>query len=135
MKYSNDNLILKSDSYKFSHPFLLEKGLTSMHSYLSARGGELPATIFFGLQYILKHHFSRPITPQDVLEAEYFCSLHGVPFHKEGWMYIATALKGKVPIRIRAVPEGTLVENHNALMTIESTHNKVPWVPGHLESV
>lgn len=135
MKYSNDNIILKTDSYKFSHPKMFPSGMTYMHNYLESRGGDLPATIFFGLQYILKKHFSRPITVEDVNEAEHFCRLHGVPFHKEGWMYIATDLGGKLPIKIRAVPEGTLVPTYNVLMTIESTDPKVAWLPGHLETI
>lgn len=135
MKYSDDNLILKTDSYKFSHPFQFPAGMTYMHNYLESRGGDRPATVFFGLQYILKKHFSRPITVSDVNEAEDFCKLHGVPFDREGWMHIAIALKGKLPIRIRAVPEGTLVPTHNVLMTIESTDPKVPWLPGHLETL
>lgn len=135
MKYNNDNLILKTDSYKFSHPYLFVPGMTYMHNYLESRGGDFPATIFFGLQYILKKHFSKPITTDDVLQAEHFCKLHGVPFHKEGWMYIATDLKGKLPVKIRAVPEGSLIPIHNVLMTIESTDPKVPWLPGHLETL
>ncbi len=135
MKFSTDNLILKTDSYKFSHPFAFPKGMTYMHNYLESRGGDLPATIFFGLQYILKKHFALPITVSDIDEAEQFCKLHGVPFHKEGWMYIAKELKGKLPIKIKAIPEGTLVPNHNVLMTIESTDPKVAWLPGHLETI
>lgn len=129
------NFILKTDSYKFSHPFIFPSGMTFMHNYMESRGGDFPATIFFGLQYILKKHFNVPITESDVNEAENFCKLHGVPFHKEGWMHIATTLKGKLPIKIRAVPEGTLVPTHNVLMTIESTDPKVSWLPGHIETL
>jgi nicotinamide phosphoribosyltransferase len=135
MMYHDDNIILKVDSYKFSHFACFPAGMTYMHNYLESRGGDHPATIFFGLQYILKHHFNRPVTIADVEEADDFCSQHGVPFCKDGWMYIATELKGKLPIRIRAPEEGTLILNHNALMTIESTDPKVPWLPGHLETL
>lgn len=135
MKYSSDNLILKTDSYKFSHPFLFPKGMTYMHNYLESRGGEYPATVFFGLQYILKKHFTKPITTDDVESAEQFCKLHGVPFDKDGWMYIAKELDGKLPLRIRAIPEGTITPTHNVLMTIESTNSKVAWLPGHVETL
>jgi nicotinamide phosphoribosyltransferase len=134
-KYSSENLILKSDSYKFSHPFQFPEGMGYMHNYLEARGGDFPGTIFFGLQYILKKHFSNPISVQDVLEAEDFCKAHGVPFHKEGWMYIAKDLNGKLPIKIRSVPEGSLIPLHNILMSIESTDFNVAWLPGHLETI
>lgn len=135
MKYNTDNIILKTDSYKFSHPFIFPKEMTYMHNYLESRGGDYPATIFFGLQYLLKKHFSNLISIKDVNEAEEFCKLHGVPFHKEGWLYIANELGGKLPIKIRAVPEGTLVPTHNVLMTIESTDPKVSWLPGHVETL
>lgn len=131
----NDNLILKTDSYKFSHPWIYPKGMTYMHNYLESRGGDYPATVFFGLQYLLKKHFSKPISIQDVEEAEKFCQAHGVPFHKDGWAYIAKDLKGKLPIKIRAVQEGSLIPLSNVLMTIESTDSKVFWLPGHLETL
>lgn len=111
------------------------EGMSYMHNYLESRGGDFPATIFFGLQYILKKHFSQPVTLEHVNEAEDFCKSHGVPFCKKGWSHIAYELEGKLPIRIKAVPEGTLVPNHNVLMTIESTDPKVAWLPGHLETL
>ena len=49
-KYSADNLVLKTDSYKFSHPFIFPEGMDYMHNYLEARGGDFPATSYFGLQ-------------------------------------------------------------------------------------
>ena len=40
-----------------------------------------------------------------------------------------------LPIRIRAVPEGTVVPTHNALMTIESTDPQAYWAPSYLETM
>ena len=134
-KYSNTNLILKTDSYKFSHPFQFPQGMDYMHNYLEARGGEYPGTIFFGLQYILKRHFLKQIAVEDVYEASAFCKAHGVPFCQDGWMHIAQTLGGRLPVRIRAVPEGTLVPLQNVLMTIESTDAKTAWLPGHIETL
>ena len=42
---------------------------------------------------------------------------------------------GHLPIRIRAVPEGTVVPTHEALMTIESTDPQAFWVPSYLETM
>lgn len=131
----SDNLILKTDSYKFSHPYIFPDKMTYSHFYLESRGGDLPATLFFGLQYILKKHFSKPITMKDIEEAEKFAKLHGVPFCKEGWERIVKVHNGNLPIRVRAVPEGTLVPLHNVLMTVESTDEKLAWLPGHLEGL
>jgi nicotinamide phosphoribosyltransferase len=135
MRYNRDSIILKTDSYKYSHFKQTVPGLTSTHCYLSARGGSLPATVFFGVQEVLHKHLMRPVSVQDVKEASHFCKLHGVPFNEDGWMYISQDLNGKLPVRIRSVPEGTLVPIHNVLMTIESTDPKVSWVPGHLETI
>jgi nicotinamide phosphoribosyltransferase len=49
-------------------------------------------------------------------------------------MYIATQLQGKLPVRIKAVAEGTIVPTHNVLMTIESTDETVAWVVNWLET-
>ena len=40
-----------------------------------------------------------------------------------------------LPVRIRAVPEGSVVPTHQALMTIESTEPRAFWVPSYLETM
>ena len=42
---------------------------------------------------------------------------------------------GLLPVRIRAVPEGSVVPTHQALMTIESTDPQAFWVPSYLETM
>ncbi len=70
-----------------------------------------------------------------VEEAATFFAAHGVPFNTEGWRYIAEDLKGRPPVRIKAVPEGSIVPIHNALMTIESTDPKTFWLVSWLETL
>jgi nicotinamide phosphoribosyltransferase len=128
------NPILDTDSYKASHWKQYPPATTSMFSYIESRGGRYPQTVFFGLQYILKEYFARKIEPWMVQEAKDFFAAHGVPFNAEGWLYIANELEGKLPIRIRAVPEGSVVPVHNALITIESTDPKCFWIVSWLET-
>ena len=77
------NKLLDTDSYKASHYKQYPMGMNFMSSYLSARSPlmmenkdlrekEAVSTriTFFGLQGLLKEHFSRPITEADVEEAE-----------------------------------------------------------------
>src|SRR5690606_8188239 len=78
---------------------------------------------------------SKPITQAHVDEAEAFCKAHGVPFNKEGWQYILEKYNGYIPVRIKAVKEGTVVPLKNTLMTIESTDPKVFWVGSYLETM
>lgn len=129
------NLVMDTDSYKPSQWVQYPTGVTSMYSYFEARGGYSDWTVFFGLQYILKKYFTTPITVEDVEEAKAFMAQHGEPFNYEGWMYIARDLKGKLPVRIRAVPEGSVIPVLNVLMDIESTDPKVFWVVNWLETV
>lgn len=129
------NLILDVDSYKASHWLQYPPHTTAMYSYLESRGGKYPVTVFFGLQYILKQYLAQPIEPWMVEEAATFFAAHGVPFNQDGWRYIAEDLKGRLPVRIKAVPEGSVVPIHNALMTIESTDPKTFWLVSWLETL
>jgi nicotinamide phosphoribosyltransferase len=129
------NLILDTDSYKASHWLQYPPRTTAIYSYLESRGGKYAQTVFFGLQYILKKYLSQPVETWMVEEAKQFFQAHGEPFNEEGWMYIAQDLKGHLPIRIRAVAEGSIVPTHNVLMTIESTDPKAFWLVSWLETL
>lgn len=127
------NLILSTDSYKQTHYLQYPNGMTYMHDYIESRGGSYGVTKFFGLQYYLKEYLSKPITKEMVEEAKEICKLHGVPFNEEGWNYIAKL--GYLPIKIRAVEEGVVVPNHNVLITVESTDEKIAWITGFVETL
>jgi len=130
-----DNIILRTDSYKAGHYLQYPPGTDSMFSYIESRGGKYDKTVFFGLQYILKAYLSKPVTVEMVKEAAEFFKAHGEPFNYEGWMYVAKDLKGKLPIRIRALPEGTIITTHNMMMSVESTDPKAFWVVSYLETM
>lgn len=127
------NLVLDCDTYKVTHPKQYPQNMTYMHSYIESRGGLYGYTKFFGLQYYLKKYLTRKVTKEMVDEAEEIFGLHGIPFEREGWDYIVNELGGKLPLRIRAVPEGAVIPNHNVLVTIESTCDKTPWIVSWLE--
>jgi len=109
-------------------------GASYMFDYMESRGGLYPATMFVGLQAMLKEYFTTPIIADEVEEAAQFAKEHGEPFDYDGWMYIVNELDGKLPIRIRAVKEGTLVPTSNAMVTIESTDPKVFWIVSWMET-
>ncbi len=129
------NLLLDTDSYKASHWLQYPPGTDSMFSYVESRGGRYPATVFFGLQYILKTYLSQPLEQWMVDEAQAFYQAHGVPFNAEGFTDIVQRLDGRLPVRIRAVPEGSVVPVHNVLMTVESTDPQSFWVVSWLETM
>lgn len=129
------NLILNTDSYKASHWLQYPPGTDRTFFYVESRGGVYDRTVFFGLQAILKGWLSRPVSHVDVDEARDFFAVHGEPFNEAGWRRIVDVHGGRLPMRIRAVPEGTVVPTHQALVTIESTDPGAFWLPSYLETL
>ncbi|MDB5045865.1 MAG: nicotinate phosphoribosyltransferase, partial [Deinococcus sp.] len=53
----------------------------------------------------------------------------------DGWMRVVNVHGGKLPLEIRAVPEGTLVPIHNVLMSVTNTDPELPWLVGWFETM
>ncbi|MFC4452609.1 nicotinate phosphoribosyltransferase [Deinococcus sonorensis] len=129
------NLILDTDSYKASHFLQYPPHTERLFSYLESRGGKYPATRFFGLQYILNRYLTHRVTLEEVEEARAVIEAHGEPFPTEGWRRVVEHHGGRLPLEIRAVPEGTLVPTHNVLMTVTNTDPELPWLVGWFETM
>jgi nicotinamide phosphoribosyltransferase len=136
------NLLLATDSYKASHWKQYPKGMEGYFGYIESRGSEKEEdpysnayreTVFFGLQIFLQE-LAKPITMEMIEEAEQFFTAHGEPFNKEGWEYILNKHDGYIPVKIKAVPEGTVVPLRNALVTVEVLDPVVAWVGSYLET-
>lgn len=130
-----NNLLLNTDSYKASHWLQYPPNTDATFFYVESRGGRYDRTVFFGLQAILKEYLATPISHADVDEARDFFAAHGEPFNEAGWRYIVDNHGGWLPLRIRAVPEGSVVPTHHALVTIESTDPMAYWAPSYLETL
>ncbi|MES2107719.1 MAG: nicotinate phosphoribosyltransferase [Bacteroidota bacterium] len=134
-----ENLVLLADAYKYAHHKLYYPGTTQIYSYLESRGGMFDETVFFGLQYFLKEYLQgRAFTQQDLDEAEGFLlQVFGRDdvFDKNRFQYILDKYDGRLPVRIKAVAEGTAVPVHNVLMTIENTDPECFWLTNFLETL
>ena len=134
-----ENLILLADAYKYAHHKLYYPGTTHIFSYLESRGGMFDETIFFGLQYFLKEYLQGPaFTQQDLDEAEGFLlRVFGRDdvFDKSKFQYILDKYDGHLPVKIRAVAEGTAVPVSNVLLTIENTDPECFWLTNFLETL
>ena len=130
------NRIIDTDSYKASHFLQYPPNTTRAFFYLESRGSErdYTETVFFGLQYLLKNYFLAALTQGAVEEAREVITAHGLPFNYEGWTNLIRKYKGKLPLRIRAVAEGSVVPTHNVLMTVETTDDEFAWLGGWFES-
>lgn len=129
------NLLLDTDSYKASHWLQYPSDLTAMGAYLESRGGELPSTLFFGLQMLLQDSLAQPLSPNDLEEAAEVWSAHGLPFNRQGWQRVLSVHGGRLPLRIRAVPEGSRVPCRQVLMTVESTDPQLAWLVTWVETL
>ena len=128
------NPILNTDSYKTSHFLQYPPGTTHVFSYVESRGGLYPRTLFFGLQAILKQELLRPITHADIAEARELLAMHGEPFNEAGWTRLVEKHAGRLPLEIRAAPEGLVIPVHNALMSIVNTDPEFFWLTSYVET-
>lgn len=144
------NPILQTDSYKVSHIGFTAKGTQVIYSNLTARSFDYFKSnyphmdgkmVWFGLQYFIKNtlveqwndnFFNRP--KEEVIEEarrilspyigvnnlKHFEELHDL---------------GYLPLEIRALPEGSLVNSRVPLMTIKNTDDRFQWLPNYLETV
>jgi len=132
------NKIILTDSYKVSHYRQYPPGTTRLYSYWESRGGEFEEIMMFGLQYILSQYLMDPITMDDIDEAEADFAAHFGDkelFHREGWERIVNVHNGFIPVRIKAVPEGTVIPVRNVMVTVENTDPEIPWITNYIETL
>ncbi|MBL6446959.1 nicotinate phosphoribosyltransferase [Fulvivirga sp. 29W222] len=134
-----NNLILLADAYKYSHHKLYYPGTTKVYSYLESRGGKFDNTVFYGLQYFIKEYLEgKAFTQEDLDQAEPFLKQvfgRDDVFDKSKFQYILDKYDGKLPVKIKAIPEGTAIATKNVLMTIENTDPECFWLTNFLETL
>lgn len=127
-----------TDAYKQTHWMQYPSGTRKVYSYLESRGGKYNSTVFFGLQYYLKKYFAGNVITEETVDeaAKDMEEVFGFKyFNYDGWMKIATDLGGKLPIEIRAVPEGLNIPVHNTLMTVVNTDDRFPFLTNFFEGL
>lgn len=137
---NRENIPLLTDGYKLTHYAQYPEGTEAVYSYFESRTGTTYSeTTFFGLQYILKKHFvGSVVTEADIVAAKEFCADYfgnKNMFNERMWRHILEKHDGRLPLRIRAVPEGTAVPTSNVLVTVENTDPECYALTNHLETV
>lgn len=135
---NTDNIVLMTDSYKVTHWKQYPKGTSRVYSFFESRGGRFPEVIFFGLQYFMKKYLEGEVlTKEKIEEAKEIFDAHLGPglMNVEGWERLLEKHGGRLPIEIKAVPEGTSVPTSNVLMTVENTDPEFPWLTNYLETL
>jgi nicotinamide phosphoribosyltransferase len=133
------SIIDRSDTYKVGHHLQYPPDTQNIYSYMESRGGMFEETVFFGLQYYLLEYLEGVrVTMADIDRAEVLFRAHilGRPsFNRAGWEHIVKHWGGKLPIRIKAVPEGLVLPYRNVLMTMETPDPKCYWLVNYLETL
>lgn len=135
---NTENFIFKTDSYKHSHWNLYPNNTQKVYSYFESRGGKFKEVVFFGLNYILRKHFEGvQVTKKDIAEAKDIIDKHLGPgvFNVKGWTRILEKHGGRLPLHIRALPEGTIVPNGCVMMTVENTDPECAFLTNFAETL
>lgn len=139
------------DFYKADHRRQYPKGTEFVYSnftprsvkYLPSIKGTDNKIVFFGLQYFIKHFLLDVFDneffkqPKDKVLAKYKRRLDtalgkdSVPIDHIGELHDL----GYLPLSIRALPEGAVVEAKIPLFTIENTQSKFFWLTNYLETI
>jgi nicotinamide phosphoribosyltransferase len=141
------NFILLTDGYKLDHRRQYPDNTQFVMSNWTARATRIPncnSVVFFGLQYFLKKYFQRKAYseffshPLDSVVQYYKEFLDGYlgPAHGIDVEHISELHKlGYIPLKFRALPEGTSVPLRVPMFTVENTHPDFAWVTNYFETL
>jgi nicotinamide phosphoribosyltransferase len=135
-----NNIITLTDSYKLFHHNMLPMGTIGLYSYFEARSGATyNKTVWWSLQSILmKHLVGQVVTKEKIEHARALMIGHTGSddnFNADMWYHILENHGGKLPLRIKAVDEGTPVDINNVLMTVENLDDKCSALTNYVESL
>jgi nicotinamide phosphoribosyltransferase len=134
----NPNPLWGTDSYKDGHWPQYPSDTHYIYAYLCSRGGFWKHALWLGAQALLKSKFvGEFFTEQNIIDARANSFKHfgsDAVFNTKGWYRLLEKHQGRLPLRIRAPREGTLVPVKNVLMTIENTDPEFYWLTNWAET-
>lgn len=137
-----DNILFRTDSYKVGHNPLYDEDVENVHSYTEARLGAIHDRILFNgmLPRIKRYLIGQVVTREKIEQAAILYAHHfgsEAVFNREGWEIILNEHGGRLPITIKALPEGTVVPIGNRIMDVKLTKDdkRLRWVPNYFETM
>ncbi len=138
--------VLLVDGYKVGHVFQYPKDTELVYSNLTprkGRSGQDTAVVFFGLQYFIQEYlitqfnenfFAKP--EQQVMAAyerriDNYLGKGAITYEHIRQLHQF----GRLPIKIKALKEGTLVPYGVPMLTVENTEPRFFWVTNMLETI
>lgn len=140
------NPLLLCDAYKLDHIRQYPVGTQYVYSNLTPRKSRIPGVdgmVFFGLQYflieVLEHRFDEDFfnQPKDAVLAQYERRVRTFLGQKEVKLDHIAALHdlGYLPVRIKALKEGTVCPMRVPCLTIVNTLPEFYWLTNFLETI
>lgn len=128
------NFILACDSYKVGHGDQLPKEIAKLHGNIVPRKpfGSIDKVVMMGGNVVSKILSYVRITDEDIDEAEIEITEQGYDFPRERWEAVRDL--GYIPLRIRAIPDGTIVPVKVAVATVENTVDGFAWLESYVET-
>lgn len=132
----NVNLILNADSYKVGHKKMMKNGIIALTSVIGARRATKYTSqiVASGIQYTINQYINVRITKEDVDEAELEIAEQGGIFDRTPWDKIVDEHGGKLPITIRAVPEGTVVPVGVPIVSVTAVGEDFAFLASYVET-
>lgn len=136
--------VLLKDGYKVDHRRQYPPGTTMIYSNLTPRRSRIPGVdevVAFGFQYFVEEYLIRQFKknffdrPLDEVLASYARRITNYLGSVEVDHIEALHRLGYLPLRIKAVPEGTLVPMRVPMLTIRNTHPDFFWLTNMLETL
>jgi len=132
------NIIIDSDSYKYTHPFQYPPGTQYVYDYFEPRSEAVfDETLLFGLQYYRDTRLKPLITKEKIDEAEdIIANQFGTKkmFPRALWEAVITRHDGVLPVELSSLPEGLPVPRRTPLITLVNTDPEFWWLPCFLET-
>lgn len=97
------NPIINVDVYYWTTSFL-KKNVDEEVSHIYNRSRPM---ILYGFNELVRTVLNMKIEVDMVIESEEYARQMGVPFNSEVWMQIVEKFKGRIPLRVQALPDGT----------------------------
>jgi nicotinamide phosphoribosyltransferase len=132
------------DGYKLDHRRQYPAKTEYVYSNWTPRGSRTgqKEVVFFGLQYFLDRYLGEEwekffTTPKEVAAAKYKRRVDGYLGPNEiGTEHIEALWDlGYLPLRFKALPEGSLVPLRVPMLTVENTHPDFAWLVNYFETL
>lgn len=124
------------DAYKVGHMSQYPKDTEYIYSVMQLRSDRyFEKTPIIGLQYLIKEYLTQKISQEEVNQLIEELKLMNV-YHPDTEEKLNNLVKlGYIPLEIKAIPEGSIVELPNAICTIKNTLPGYHWVVGFFETL